>query len=161
MNTVYFQGIAYTREPTDTHDCPAGVRGVDSLLISELETLHVTISKRLYGKPTPLRYEWVEDLRKEVWNLLLEFHDTVNVKMDRTWGCSFHDMSITISRRDQKGGPYGPVPDAPSTFGTEQKAHTWVQNNMENGFDYLIIMTASRPVDPISVSQAVMIEDKA
>ena len=152
MNTVYFQGIAYTREPTDTHDCPAGVRDVASLLISELETLHTAITKRLYGRSTPSPYEGVEEGRKRVWNLLLEFHDTVNVKMDRTWGDSFHEMVITISRRDQKGGPYGPVPDAPSTFGTEQKAHTWVQNNMENGFDYLVVLTAERPIDPISVS---------
>ena len=84
----------------------------------------------------------------------MNFMTAVNVKMDRTWGDSFHEMVITISRRDQKGGPYGPVPDAPSTFGTEQKARKWVQNNIKNGFDYLVVLTAERPIDPISVSQA-------
>ena len=154
MNTVYFQGIAYTKEPTDTHDCPAGVRGVDSLLRSEIETLNAAITKRLYGRSLSLRYDLVEELRERVWSLLLVFHDRVNVKMDRTWGDSFHEMVITISRRDQKGGPYGPVPDAPSTFGTEQEARKWVQGNKKNGFDYLVVLTAERPIDPVSVSQA-------
>ena len=113
-----------------------------SLLVSELEALDFAVAKRLYGRSTPLHYEGAKELRERVWNLLLAFHETVNVKMDRTQGDSFHDMVITISRKDQKGGPYGPVPDAPVTFETEREARAGVQANRENGFDYLVILTA-------------------
>ena len=126
MNTIYFQGIAYTKEPPSNNDCPAGVRSVDSLLIPELEALCIAITKRLYVKATPLYCD-----RERAWNLLLAFHETVNVKMDRTRGDSFNDMVITISRKGQRGGPYEPVPDAPVTFETEQEAREWVHDNRE------------------------------
>ena len=45
MNTIYFQGIAYTKEPPSNNDCPAGVRGVASLLIPELEALGIAVAQ--------------------------------------------------------------------------------------------------------------------
>ena len=161
QTAVWFQGIAYTTEPLSMHAsfdpyCPPKVRSMNSLFISTLQPLHTALTKRLYGKSAPLNFTEVREARERVWNLLLMFHDRVNVKMDRTGGDSFGDMKITISRKAQAGGEYGPVPDAPDTFETEIAAREWVHANRETSFDYLVILTCEQPVQDVSVSQAVI-----
>ena len=97
-------------------------------------------------RPRLIRYEGVEELRERVWNLLLAFHETVNVKMDRTIGDSFGDLKFTIAQRIQHAlyPNQAQVPGAPDEFKTEREAHEWIQENREHGFDYLVIVTADR-----------------
>lgn len=139
--TVYFQGIGYTDEPLNVHDCPAQVRSMVSLWTPNLQVLHIELTKRLHGKPAPLKFQGIGELRERVWNLLLEFHGLVNVKKNRARFDSFGDMVVTVARAAQAVGRYGPVPDAPDSFDTDTEAHRWVQNNREKGFDYRVIIT--------------------
>ena len=94
-----------------------------------------------------------------LWNLLLEFHDTVNVKMDRT--CReivFMTWLLQSPAKIKRAVLMAQSRSAPVAFETEQKARAWVHDNRDTKFDYLLILTAWQPVSPVSVSQTCHIE---